>query len=196
MNLLDDRFVKNTQSDIDYSSIKVIDSGEEYFLEPLESVIVQPSVLPTNSVDVNIRTVEGYYRVILLSTETPNNQSPALLPNGLSYGDVFTDTELLINHDPTTGAWGLFGHCSSHPNMWNDIQNGWDDTGPTLYMMYISTYTNRKVIRAMGGSVGGVVDRTTVWNDTTTPWTKLGIFTPFISTNTFSYFKAHVQRLR
>jgi len=100
MKSLDERFVLNSVTDLTLDKIPVSDGSRTQYLQPLESIEIQPHSFPRVNIPLNIKTDEGIYRIVVLSNITPDNQSITLRPNNLNYGNVFYTTSIQLQYQP------------------------------------------------------------------------------------------------
>ena len=163
-----------------YRRVDLTDATSDYELQVGEEAIIRFDTTQSTTKNLRVATVEGLYQMFIWARydTSINNNRVALFPNNQSYSNAFTLIGLWLDGESTLG----YGSGSiSYFSLDRIIQGG-------LLLAYISTYTLGKFMIAWQNVVGSVghgifynwIQR---WNDTTTPWTKLGTISTADSVN-------------
>jgi hypothetical protein len=154
-----------------FRRVDLTNATSDYELQVGEEAIIRFDTTQSTTKNLRVATVEGLYQMFIwaqYNTSIKSNQV-VLFPNNQSYSNAFTITGLWLN-EGTSLSYGT--GSISHFILDRIIEGG-------LMLAYISTYTLGKFMIAWHNVVGSTGDARfhnwiQRWNDTTTPWTKLG----------------------
>lgn len=192
-NLLDSRFIRTSEHLQKFANPIILTQGDDYIsLEPQQTAVFRSEdTIGSTGIEIPINTQEGCYKLDLLinGDSSVTHWDFQFYPNNINYGNVFKHTHIFMWQTSTDFSVRSFFSPTRSPLM--QFQYAYDTTNtdhpPITCSLLISTITTRKQVIAYGGEYKGYTFTSYVWNDTTTPWTKLGkILFPYITTKTFS----------